>query len=162
MQVAELHPNCAGRQNCRNCMCSARAVMRCPFQPTNRAVWKMEGARGVRILVVVSRLVRWLRPASCNGDFAIAIVRMHVDHNGPRDVTATPANVSDRHHRSNVRGVVCPRWQNALQHRQCSAVHSRVNPLHPVQRNFVDLTSKRLGTCVATQRSQTSVLTCPK
>ena len=30
---------------------------------------------------------------------------------GPRDVTATPADVSDRHHRSNGRGVVCLRWQ---------------------------------------------------
>ena len=66
---------------------------------------------------------------------------------GPRDVTATPADVSDRHHRSNGHGVVCLHWQNALQHRQCSAVHSGVNPLHPVQRNFADPTSKCLGTC---------------
>ena len=49
-----------------------------------------------------------------------------------RDVTATPADVSDRHHRSNGRGVVRPQWRNALHHRQRSAVHSRVNPLHPV------------------------------
>ena len=81
---------------------------------------------------------------------------------GPRDVTATPADVSDRHHLSNGRGVVCPRWKNALQHRQRSVVHSGANPLHPVQRNFVDPTSKRPGTCIAAQRSQTSVLTWPK
>ena len=45
---------------------------------------------------------------------------------------------------------------------QCSAMHSGVNPLHPRQRNFVDPTSKRPRTCVAAQRSQTSVLTLPK
>ena len=61
---------------------SAHAVMRCPFQSTNREVWKMEGARRRRILVVASRRVRWLRSAFCNGDFAIAIARMHADRDG--------------------------------------------------------------------------------
>ena len=42
----------------------------------------MEGARRVRIVVVVSRHARWLRPAFCNGDFAIAIARMHADRDG--------------------------------------------------------------------------------
>ena len=60
----------------------ARAVMCCPFQPTNRAVWKMEGAKRVRILVVVSRRVCWLRPVVCNGDYAITIARMHADRDG--------------------------------------------------------------------------------
>ena len=32
--------------------------------------------------MVTSRGVRWLRPASCNGDFAIAIARMHADRDG--------------------------------------------------------------------------------
>ena len=78
---------------------------------------------------------------------------------GPRDVTATPADMSDRHHRSNGRGVVCLRWQNALQHRQCSAVHSEVNPLHPVQRNFVDPTSERPRSSAAAKRGRGSVPT---
>ena len=42
----------------------------------------MEGARRVRIVVVVSSRARWLRPASCNGDFAITIARMHADRDG--------------------------------------------------------------------------------
>ena len=42
----------------------------------------MEGASRVRIMVVVSRRARWLRLASCNGDFAIAIARMHADRDG--------------------------------------------------------------------------------
>ena len=61
---------------------SARAATRCPFQPTNRAVWKMEGAERKRILVVISGRVRWLRPAICNGDFALAIARMDADRDG--------------------------------------------------------------------------------
>ena len=79
VHVVELHPNCA---RCQKLSVSARAVMRCPFQPTNRAVWKMEGARRSCIVVVVSRRVRWLRPAVCNGDFAIAIAHMHADRDG--------------------------------------------------------------------------------
>ena len=42
----------------------------------------MEGASRVRIFVVISKRVRWLRPVSCNGDFAIAIARMHADRDG--------------------------------------------------------------------------------
>ena len=83
-------------------------------------------------------------------------------HDGPRDVTATPADVSDRDHRSNGRGVVCLHWQNALKHRQCSAVHSGVNPLHPIQRNFIDPTSKRPETCAAAKWGSRNVPTCPK
>ena len=74
---------------------------------------------------------------------------------GLRDVIAMLADVSDRYHRSNGRGVVCPHWQNALQHRQCSAMHFRVNPLHPVRRNIVDPTSERPG-------ASGSVRSCPK
>ena len=52
------------------------------FQPMNRAVWKMEGARKTCTMVVVSRRARWWCFASCTGDFAIAIACMHVDRNG--------------------------------------------------------------------------------
>ena len=67
---------------------SARAVMHSPFQPTNKAVWIKERARRRRIVVVLSKRVRWLRPAVCNGDFAIAISRMHVDRDGDARATA--------------------------------------------------------------------------
>ena len=42
----------------------------------------MEGAERKRILVVMSGRVRWLRPAICNGDFALAIARMDADRDG--------------------------------------------------------------------------------
>ena len=58
---------------------SARVVMRCPFQPTNRAVWKMEGAERKRILAVVSGRAHWWCTASCNSDFAIVIAITHMD-----------------------------------------------------------------------------------
>ena len=71
-----------GEQNCRKLSVSARAAMRCSFQPTNRAVWKMEGAERKRILVVVSGRAHWWRIAPYNGDFAIAIARMDADRDG--------------------------------------------------------------------------------
>ena len=140
---------------------SAAVAKRGPFQPTNGAIWKMEGARRRRILVVVGRCVRWLRLAVCNGDFAIAMVHMDADRDGDARSTSW-CDVSGHHHRSNGRGVVCPRWQNALQHRQCSAVHSGVNPLHPVQRNFVDPTLERPRTCATAKWRPRSVPTRPK
>ena len=42
----------------------------------------MEGVRRRRIVVVVSRRVRSLRPTVYNDDFAIAIARMHADRDG--------------------------------------------------------------------------------
>ena len=60
-----------------------------------------------------------------------------------RDVIATPADMPDRHHRSNGRGVVCLRWQNALQYRQRSAVHSEANLLRLEQLYLPSQASKR-------------------
>lgn len=82
LRVVELHPNGGRCQNCRNLSVLARATTRCPFQPTNMAVWKMEGAKRKRNLMVVSKSARWLRLAFYNGDFAIAIMCMLVDCDG--------------------------------------------------------------------------------
>ena len=81
---------------------------------------------------------------------------------GSRDVTATPADVSDRHHRSNGRGVVCLRWQNALQHRQRSAVHSEANLLRLEQFYLPSQASKRPRSSAAAKRGRGSVPTGSK
>ena len=163
--------NCAqvllGEQNCRNLSVPARAVTRCPFQPTNRAVWKMGGAERERILVVVSRRVRWLRLAFCNGDFAIAIMRMHTDHDGDtRMIGWCDSHAGwciDRHHWSNGRGLVCPRWQkNPFQHHQCSAVHSGARLLRPMQSRIYIPASKRPRSSAAAKWGRGSVLTRSK
>ena len=60
----------------------AAVVNRGSFKSTNREVWKMEGARRRRILVVISRRNLWRRPASCNGDFALVIAQMHAHRDG--------------------------------------------------------------------------------
>ena len=82
VQVAELDPKSSWVSKLQKLSVSAAVAKRGPFQPTNRSVWKMEGARRRSIVVVVSRRARWRCSASCNGDFAIAIARMHADRDG--------------------------------------------------------------------------------
>ena len=78
--------NCAqmvlGEQNCKKMSVLAHAVMRCPFQLTNRAVWKMEGAGNCCILAVIHWHGHWWCNESCNGDFGMVNVRMDADHDG--------------------------------------------------------------------------------
>ena len=67
---------------------SARDTTHGPFQPTNRAVWKMKGARRWRILAVVGWHAHWWRIAPYNGDFSMAIAHMHADRDGNARLTA--------------------------------------------------------------------------
>ena len=80
----------------------------------------------------------------------------------PDDVTSEPADVVDRHHGSEGRGLACRQLQitsQHQQHRQCSIARLERHPIH--RSNFLP-SSNCPRSSTAAQRALGSVLTRPK